>query len=213
MTRIVVFGGTGFAGSHIVRIAAERGHSAVSYSRSEPAEPVAGVEYRTGSLLDADTRAEAFAGADVVVSAVAPRGEMAGRVAPALAEAAEEARAAGVRLGVIGGAGSLFVSEDGPRLLDAGFPEEFKPEALEMTEVLEALRGRSDELDWFFVSPAAGFGAFNPGEETGSYRLGGDVLLVDEDGESFISGADLALAIVEEIENPRHQRARFTAAY
>lgn len=213
MTRIAVFGGTGFAGGHIVENAVGRGHEVISYSRSVPATTIEGVDYRTGSIADADTVKQAVADADVVISAVAPRGDMEGAVAPAIARLAEAARAAGTRIGVIGGAGSLHVSEGGPRVLDSGFPEAFKAEALEMTDVLEALKASPEDLDWFFISPAGGFGAFNPGEAKGTYRLGGDVLLVDEGGESFISGADLALAIVDEIEAPKHHRKRFTVAY
>jgi len=79
--------------------------------------------------------------------------------------------------------------------------------------VLDDLRASDESLDWFFVSPAGGFGAWVPGEATGVFRVGGDVLLVDANGDSNISGADLALAIVNEIETPAHRRARFTVAY
>ena len=62
-------------------------------------------------------------------------------------------------------------------------------------------------------SPAGGFGAWAPGEATGNYRVGGDILLVDDEGESFISGADFADAVVREIQEPAHRRARFTVGY
>ena len=118
------------------------------------------------------------------------------------------------RLGVIGGAGSLQVAPGGPRLVDGdGFPDAFKAEALELTRVLTELRASDDSLDWFFLSPAANFGAYNPGERTGHYRVGGDVLLTDEQGTSAISGEDLAVAVVDEIEQPAHRRERFTVAY
>ena len=79
--------------------------------------------------------------------------------------------------------------------------------------MLTALRETSDDVDWFCVSPAAGFGSYAPGEATGTYRVGGDVLLTDASGTSFISGADFALAFVDEIEQARHHRERFTVAY
>jgi putative NADH-flavin reductase len=82
-----------------------------------------------------------------------------------------------------------------------------------MAGVLEDLRGADTRLDWFYVSPAGGFGSHAPGRSTGTYRLGGDILLVDSAGQSNISGPDLALAVVEEIENPAHRRTRFTVAY
>ncbi|MFC6236215.1 NAD(P)-dependent oxidoreductase, partial [Leucobacter soli] len=127
---------------------------------------------------------------------------------------AREAAEAGVRLGVIGGAGSLLASEDGPRLVDTpAFDEEYKPEALEMGEVLDDLRVSPESLDWFLVSPAGDFGPWVAGEYTGEYRIGGDVLLTDEAGRSAIGGADFGVAVVDEIEEPAHHRARFTVAY
>lgn len=115
---------------------------------------------------------------------------------------------------MVGGAASLLVADGGPRLIDAPeFPEQFRPEAGSAAEALEALRADTTGEDWFFVSPAAGFGSYSPGQPTGKYRLGGDVLLTDESGKSEISGADYALAFVDEIETPAHHRARFTVAY
>jgi len=54
---------------------------------------------------------------------------------------------------------------------------------------------------------------WNPGERTGEYRDGGDVIVTDAEGESFISGADLAVAVLDEIESPKHPRGRFTVGY
>ena len=106
------------------------------------------------------------------------------------------------------------MSEGGPTVASLpDFPEAFASEAAQLTGVLEDLRSSDEALNWFFVSPAGGFGSYAPGEATGHYRLGGDVLLVDENGESFISGADFALALVDEIVEPKHHRSRFTVAY
>lgn len=213
MTRISVIGASGYAGSHIVEAAAARGHEVTGFSRGEVAEQIAGVRYERGSLLSTEDRARALDGADVVVVAASPRGDMAGNLRPVIAELAKEAAEAGVRLGVIGGAGSLQVSEGGPLVVDSGFPEAIRPEALEMGGVLDDLRRSQESLDWFFVSPAGGFGSYNPGEYRGEYRVGGDVLLTDAEGKSEISGADFGIAIVDEIENQVHRRARFTVAY
>jgi putative NADH-flavin reductase len=80
--------------------------------------------------------------------------------------------------------------------------------------VLDQLRSSAPaDLDWFFLSPAVTFGSHNPGEATGRYRIGGDVVVSDGNGLSAISGADYALALVDEIETPAHSRARFTVAY
>lgn len=214
MARIAVLGGTGYAGGHIVREAVARGHQVTSYSRNAPAEPVEGATYVTGSATEDGFVPSVLADADVVVESLAPRGPLEGRVRPIVTALAAAAPAAGVRLGVIGGAGSLQVAPGGPQLFTTPeFPDAFKAEALEMGGALDDLRETPDELDWFYVSPAAGFGSYAPGEATGSYRVGGDVLLADAEGTSFISGADLAVAIVDEIETPTHRRQRFTVAY
>lgn len=216
MARITVLGGNGFAGSNIVRTAAQRGHDVVSWSRSLPQDPVAGVDYRTGDVLDESVLAEAVRSGEVVVSALSPRGELEGEgiLRGVESRVADLARTSGTRFGVVGGAGSLLVSPDGPRLSETdGFPPAFLAEAREMGGVLEDLRAGAEDLDWFFVSPAAGFGPWAAGEATGTYRTGGDVLLADDNGDSEISGPDLADALVREIEEPRHRRARFTVAY
>jgi uncharacterized protein len=215
MAKISVFGGTGYAGAHIVREAAGRGHTVTSISRNAPDEQVDGVEYVAGSILDPAVRTQALAGADVVVVSIPPRGEMADQLQPTVAALAEEAARAGSRLGIVGGAGSLLVAEGGPRLVDTPeFPEAFKGEVLLLAGVLYQLRESApEELDWFFLSPAGSFGSYNPGEATGRYRVGDEVLLTDENGVSAISGADYALALVDEIETPAHHRTRFTVAY
>jgi putative NADH-flavin reductase len=215
MARITVVGGTGYAGSNVVEVAAARGHEVVSYSRNLPEQRVEGVDHRAGDVVDDAVLRAVVENTDVVVSALSPRGALAGegvlrRLEARLAERAEQA---GARFGVVGGAGSLLVAEGGPEVVDTdGFPDEFKPEAREMAGVLADLRANQG-LDWFFVSPAANFGPWAAGELTGAYRLGGDVLLTDDEGNSDISGPDLALALVKEIEEPAHRRTRFSVAY
>ncbi|MDJ1114979.1 NAD(P)-dependent oxidoreductase [Microbacterium dauci] len=212
MARIAVLGGTGYAGHHIVAEAVQRGHTVVSVARTVPAERVEGATYIEGTLLDVPSLAAQLDGVDVVVSSVAPRGDMLGQVRPNL-EALVAALPEHVRVGVIGGAGGSLVAPGGPRVVDSGFPEEFKPEALEAIGVLEDLQADTSGRDWFFLHPAGGFGAWNPGERTGTYRDGGDVIVTDAAGESFISGPDLAVAVVDEIETPKHSRERFTVGY
>jgi putative NADH-flavin reductase len=214
MTRITVLGGTGYAGAHIVREAIAQGHHVTSFSRTVPEAPVEGATYLTGSVLDDAVLDRAVADTDVVVSALAPRGELAGRTGGVLSAVAARCADLGVRFGVIGGAGSLLTSPGGPRVMDdEHFPADYLDEAREMAGVLDDLRGSGSEGDWFYVSPAAGFGAHAPGERTGRYRIGGDVLLTDDSGASDVSGADLAVAVVAEIENPVHRNARFLVTY
>lgn len=216
MARIVILGGTGYAGSHLAQEAAGRGHDVLALSRTAPEQVPAGVTHRAGDVRDETFLAEALEDADVVVSALSPRGDMADLEAfrALIGTVGRLAREKGVRLGVIGGAGSLLVAEDGPKLVDTpDFPKEFAEEPRVLDAVLQDLRAADEALDWFFVSPAAGFGSFAPGERTGTYRVGGDVLLTDENGESQLSGADLAIALVDEIESAAHRRTRFTVAY
>src|SRR5690606_39811137 len=177
---------TGYAGGHIAAHAAQRGHQVLAVSRHAPSDPVDGVDHRTGDVREEFFVAGLLEGADVVISALSPRGDMADAatfrgVESAVARLAQEQ---GVRLGVIGGAGSLLVAEGGPKLVDTpDFPKEFAEEPRVLDAVLQDLRGAEEGLDWFFVSPAAGFGSFAPGERTGTYRVGGDMLLTDENGD------------------------------
>lgn len=212
MSRIAVIGGTGYAGGNIVAEAVDRGHDVVSVARTAPAERQEGVTYVEGSILDPQGLVAQLEGVDTVVVAVAPRGEMAGATRPAIAQLVD-ALPGDVRVGIVGGAGGSLVAPGGPRLVDTDFPEAFKAEALEMAGVLEDLQATGATHDWFLVHPAGGFGAWNPGERTGAYRDGGDVLVTDDAGESFISGADFGVAVVDEIESPKHVGERFTVGY
>ena len=113
------------------------------------------------------------------------------------------------RLLVVGGASSLEVAP-GVQLVDTpDFPAAYKPEALAGREFLDVLRGER-ELNWTFLSPSASFG---PGERTGTFRLGTEQLLVGADGASRISMEDFAIALVDELERPRHPQQRFTVGY
>ena len=212
--RISVLGGTGYAGSAIAEEAERRGHDVTSYSRNMPDDPVPGVRYRTGSVLEDGFLAQSVADADVVFASLAPRGELAGRLEGVVERLIPLAAGTSVRLGVLGGASSLQVSPGGPRLVDVRPPApEIAVEVHAGIALLDIMRSSPAELDWFFVSPAAGFGAWAPGRATGSYRTSDDVLLTDEDGNSFISAADLAVAVLDEIDQPKHSRRRFHVAY
>jgi len=196
---IVVFGGTGMIGSRIAAELEQRGHTVMIATRSTHHE-----------VTDPASVAEVAAGADAVVSAVSARGTdyTLVDIATALTEGARRAQTE--RVLVVGGAGSLEVAP-GVRLVDTPeFPDEWKPEALEQADTLEFLRGLED-LDWTYVSPAA---VIHPGERTGRYRLGGDLLLVDEEtGASEISAEDYAVAVADVLEHATHRRARVSVAW
>jgi putative NADH-flavin reductase len=109
---------------------------------------------------------------------------------------------------MVGGAGSLEVAP-GVQLVDTpNFPAEFKGIAIAHRDALELLK--SSKLDWTSASPAA---YIHPGERTGRFRLATDQLITDEKGQSEISAEDFAIAVADEVENPRHIRQRFTAAW
>jgi putative NADH-flavin reductase len=113
------------------------------------------------------------------------------------------------RLLVVGGAGSLEIAP-GVQLVDTvDFPEHFKGGALATRETLYMLK-KEKELEWTFLSPPQ---KLDPGERTGHYRVGKDQLLKDKGGESKISTQDYAVAMLDELEHPKHIRERFTVAY
>jgi putative NADH-flavin reductase len=156
--------------------------------------------------------ATAVAGHDAVVSAFGPSGtqgvETVGEAARSLIAGLKQA---GVRrLVFVGGAGSLEVAP-GVRLEDLPqFPAAWKPIAQAHTDALDVFRQQGDDLDWTYLSPAA---LIEPGERTGTFRLGGDRFLTDAEGQSRISAEDYAIALLDEVEDPKHIRQRFTVAY
>ena len=115
-----------------------------------------------------------------------------------------------VRLLVVGGAGSLYVNpEHTAQVMDGpDFPDAFKPLASNMGAALSELR-RRDDVKWTYLSPAADFQA--DGERTGKYLLGGEELTLNERGESVISYADYAIAMVDEAVSGNHIRQRISA--
>jgi putative NADH-flavin reductase len=214
MSRISVLGGTGYAGSAVVGEAVARGHQVTSFSRHEPTNKIEGVEYVIGSVLEPDVLELSVTGHDVVIESVSPRGDMVGEEEGLVDRLIDLTSGTGTRLGVIGGASSLLVEEGGPRLYDVSeMPPEVRPEIDTGMALLEALKAAPPEVDWFYVSPPASFGAWVPAPDKGSYRLSEDVLLKDDAGNSTISAADLARAILDEIEQPQFHRRRFHAAH
>lgn len=204
MAQIAILGGTGNVGQRLVAEALRRGHAVTVIGRKVPATLPEGVTFVEGDVTTGtEALAKSLAGTDVLISAA--------RFADVGAEPVLAlVRTAGIpRLLVVGGAGSLEVAP-GVRLVDTPeFPAAYKSEALPGADFLDTLRGVTD-VDWTFLSPAAMFG---PGDRTETFRLGGDQLLMDAAGESRISYEDFAIAMLDEVDTPRHSRARFTVAY
>ncbi|MGH8182228.1 MAG: NAD(P)-dependent oxidoreductase, partial [Rhodanobacteraceae bacterium] len=142
-------------------------------------------------------------GHDAVLSAM----KFATTDAAALIGAVKQAKIA--RMLLVGGAGSLEVEPGKLLLATPDFPAAWMPEAEGGRRFLDLLRSER-ELDWTFLSPSA---ELVPGERTGKFRLGGDQLLVDANGRSWISMEDYAIAFVDELETPKNSRQRFTVGY
>jgi uncharacterized protein len=212
MTTIAIFGATGYSGGNIADEALSRGHRVIAVARNTG--PLAGrtdMDVRQGSLFDEPFVRDIAADADVVVVAVPAHGSGLAEYIPTLGRIATDNA---VRIGVVGGAGNLRVAPGGPRALDTPiFPEEFREDGIAHAEVLQRLRALPEGVDWFSLSPPAVYNSENRGERTGIFRVGEDVLLADAEGDSRIGGADYAIAFVDEIDNPSHHRALFTAAY
>lgn len=208
--KIAIFGGGGTIGQRIVAEAQRRGHQVTAVSRTRPANLPQGVAWESGNALDASDDQHIASANDVVVSAIGPTGDqpldMLSSAARALTQGVIEANHA--RLVVVGGAGSLEVAP-GQRLMDSPeFNPAWRPAAAAHADALAIYR--ASHANWTYLSPADHIA---PGERTGSYRTGGDQLVRDAQGKSFISAEDYAVALLDEIETPRHIRQRFTVAY
>lgn len=202
--KVAIIGGTGRAGTEISAELARRGHHVTAIARHPDAaldDPL--VTAVQGDVNDPAALLEAIRGHDVVVSAVM----FADTDPAALVGVVRDSGVA--RYLVVGGAGSLEVAPGVPLITTPDFPEVAKVEAGKGAVFLDYLRDVED-IDWTYLSPSA---YFFVGDRKGSFRLGKDALLVDGDGNSSISYADYAIALVDEIETPQHSRERFTVGY
>jgi len=201
---IALIGISGRVGSRLLAELLRRGHRVTGIARDTSklaSQPQ--LVLKNGDANQPAQLAPLLAGHDAVLSAL----KFATSDAAALIAAVKQA---GVdRLLVVGGAGSLEVAP-GRALLDTpDFPAAYRPEAEAGRRFLDTLRTERS-LDWTFLSPAA---EFVPGERSGKFRLGGDQLLADANGRSWISMEDYAIAFVDELETPKHSRQRFTVGY
>ncbi|THF54724.1 NAD(P)-dependent oxidoreductase [Ollibium composti] len=211
--KIALIGASGFVGSALLKEAVARGHSVTAIVRNPGKIAEAkGVAVVQADVTDAAALAALLKGHDVVVSAFnggwGDPDIYAKHIAGSKAIAAA-ARAAGVRLIEIGGAGSLH-APDGSQLVDSPeFPTAYKDGARAARDALTALQ-QGDWKDWTLVSPAI---TLAPGQRTGHYRLGADNPVFNTKGESHISVEDFAVAVLDEAETPKHSGKRFTVGY
>lgn len=211
--KITLFGATGMIGQRIQKEALDRGHEVTAVVRdpSKITETRPGLTALAGDVLDTQKVIEQVAGSDAVVSAISPGAGSNDIYIKAADSLIAGLTAAGIsRIIFVGGAGSLEVAP-GVQLVDTPtFPEIYKARALAMRDELVYIREKAVDLDWTYVSPSA---FIHPGERTGTFRVGGDQLLVDAEGKSQISAEDFAIAIVDEIESGAHIKQRITVGY
>jgi uncharacterized protein len=209
--RVVLYGATGIIGSRILKELLSRGHVVTAVSR-DPSKIAAqnNLTVEKGDMLDADGIAKVAKGSDVVVSSYGPPDPAkAGQLAEATRALVAGVRRAGApRIIMVGGAGSLEVSP-GLQIVDAPtFPDAYKAVALAHRDAMHVLS--ASDLNWTYFSPAM---MIQPGERTGKFRLGLNALISDDKGNSSISAEDYAIALVDEVEQGRHTKQRFTIGY
>ena len=208
MKEVAIVCAAGKEGRLLVSEAVSRGYEVTGFVRRESDEVIPAAKKVVKDLFDL-TR-EDLIGFDVVIDAF---GAWTPDTLPlhrtSLRHLCDILSGTEVRLLVVGGAGSLYVNKEHTvQVKDLeSFPEVFKPLATNMGEALGELRGRND-VKWTYLSPAGDFRA--DGARTGKYLLGGEEYFVNAKGESVISYADYAIAMIDEIENANHIQKRFS---
>ena len=209
---IALIGASGFIGSALRKEALARGHRLTAFV-SDPSklEPAANLEIQRTDVLDAAKLTAQLRGHDVVISAFSGHADtdIYGYYLRGIRSLLVAARAAGVkRLLLVGGAGSLEV-KPGVQLLDTPeFPAQWKATAEGAREALKLVRQTTD-LDWTVLSPPP---HVHPGTRTGRYRTGLDAVIPGDSGPADISLEDYAVAMLDEVENAKYPRQRFTVA-
>ena len=216
MKNVVLIGASGFVGTAILNELLNRGHKVTAIVRDAKKMTVSNPNLTIveADVTDTDALKEAGKGKDAVISAYNP-----GWKNPHIYEdtlknyplIVESAKQAGVkRLLIVGGAGTLFYAP-GKMVMDADdVPAQLLPGIKSLGEFyLNTLRKEKD-IDWIFLSPAANM---TPGKRTAKFRIGKDDLGVDANGDSNISVEDFAVAMVDELEQEKHHKERFTIGY
>ena len=207
--KVTLYGASGMIGSRILNELLSRGHQVTAVVRDPSKIKTTGATAIAGDILDPSSVAQTARGATAVISAFAAPHDDVSKLVDATRSLLKGLQDAGVRrFLMVGGAGSLEVAP-GVQLVDAPvFPAAWRPIALAHRDAFAVLE--QSDLDWTSLSPPA---LIQPGERTGKFRLGKDTLIADEKGNSAISAEDYAIAMVDELENPKHIRQRFTLGY
>ena len=205
--KIAIIGANGKSGSALVAEALKQGYDVTGFARNK--------EYKNGDVKvvykDVFELAKAdLAGFDAVISAFGAFTDAAFPLYKKVAvHLANLLSGSSTRLIIVGGAGTLLVDDKGTMAMDTpGFPPEYMGVARAAAESFFELKTKSDVL-WTYVSPAGDYDA--NGARTVRYVLGGDNLILNSKNESYISYADLAIAIIDELKNRNFVQKRFTA--
>lgn len=216
MKSVVLIGASGFVGTAILNELLSRGHKVTAVVRNPKKINVtnSNLEIVKTDVSDTNVMVEICKGKDAIISAYNPGWanpdiyEETLRNYPLILEAAK--RSGAKRLLCVGGAGTLFCAP-GLRVVDSGaIPDAIMGGVKSLGEFYLNTLMNEKAIDWIFFSPA---GTLEPGKRTGKFRLGKDDLIVDENGISHISVEDYAVAMVDELENPKHHYERFTIGY
>lgn len=216
MKSVVLIGASGFVGNAILNELLSRGHKVTAVVRNPEKINVSNSNLRIvkADVSDTDVMTEACKDKDAIISAYNPGWanpdiyEETLRNYPLILEAAK--RSGAKRLLCVGGAGTLFCAP-GLRVVDSGaIPDAIMGGVKSLGEFYLNTLMNEKAIDWIFFSPA---GTLEPGKRTGKFRLGKDDLIIDKNGISHISVEDYAVAMVDELENPKHHYERFTIGY
>lgn len=217
MKRVALIGATGFVGSHILKELLSRGYPVTAIARSADSIKIKDGNLRVVEVdvINTEKLASAIEDSDVVISAFNGGWDNPNiyndflNGYKSIEKAVDNSNVD--RYIVIGGAGSLYI--DGKQIVDGkDFPDKIRAGATAARDYLDKLKA-NEELDWTYFSPAIEMGPHLKIGRTGKYRLGTDNPVFDDNGESVLSVEDLAVAIVDEVENHRFSRQRFTAGY
>lgn len=216
MKKIAIIGATGFVGSNLVKEATNRGLKVTAIARNIEKINSENIDKVALDINQVNELSEALKNHDVVISAfnaVLTNPNLYDDFLKGSQAIQQAVKQAGVqRMIVVGGAGSLY-NQENEQLVDApDFPADIKPGATAARDYLNILKDEKD-IDWVFFSPAI---EMHPGVtigRTGKYRLGKDQPVFDENMVSKLSPEDVAVVIIDEIQNPKHHQERFTAAY
>ena len=216
MKSVVLIGASGFVGNAILNELLSRGHKVTAVVRNPKKINVTNskLEIVKTDVSDTNVMVEICKGKEAIISAYNPGWanpdiyEETLRNYPLILEAAK--RSGAKRLLCVGGAGTLFCAP-GLRVVDSGaIPYAIMDGVKSLGEFYLNTLMNEKTIDWIFFSPA---GTLESGKRTGKFRLGKDDLIVDENGISHISVEDYAVAMVDELENPKHHYERFTIGY